>query len=457
MSNILWDGALEPWIDTLLEALLRELPLPSELELMPIDHVPPSRVILIDTPNAKVTLDPLDTDENYHAATVKCNKRITAQDWFQDVRHLEFQFEDDITYEPGDVAIIHPRTNPDQVEEFLSSMSWGNISDTIFEIEHTQKDQSLPDHLPSTASLRTILTCYLDFNAVPRRSFFQYLRYFTQDALEKERLDELLSPTGADDLYEYCFKVRRTIREVLSEFRGVRIPKEYIFDVFPPLRPRQFSIASSVKVFPRQIHLCVAMVKYKTKLKIPRRGVCSTYLSSLLPGDELRIGLQKGFITLPSTTDTPIICIGPGTGIAPMRAIIQKRIHSGADGNMLYFGCRSATKDEHYNNEWVGYAARGPKKLTYRVAYSRDGPEGVKKTYVQDLMEMEEDSKRLWGLLEDEKAWVVISGSSNKMPTAVKQALQSAVEKYGGRVKDEAVEYIRALERSGRLIEECWG
>lgn len=107
---------------------------------------------------------------------------------------------------------------------------------------------------------------YLDFNAVPRRTFFRYLRYFTSDEAEKERLDEFLSLEHAveihhnillylyidalmqDELYDYCFRVRRTIQEVLSEFRNVRIPMDYIFDVFPPLRPRQFSIASSPKV-----------------------------------------------------------------------------------------------------------------------------------------------------------------------------------------------------------------
>lgn len=118
--------------------------------------------------------------------------------------------------------------------------------------------------MPPVASLRELFSQYLDFNAVPRRSFFQFLRYFTADEMERERLDEFLSPQGAvgyytlslylaykitkDDLYEYCFRVKRTIREVLTEFRNVKIPKEYIFDVFPSLRSREFSIASSVKV-----------------------------------------------------------------------------------------------------------------------------------------------------------------------------------------------------------------
>lgn len=109
---------------------------------------------------------------------------------------------------------------------------------------------------------------YLDINSVPRRSFFALLRHFTSDELEREKLDEFLSPEGAvsflresdkllavlilaqDDLYDYCQSVRRTIREVFEEFRSAKVPKEYLFDLFPPLRPREFSIASSALVSP---------------------------------------------------------------------------------------------------------------------------------------------------------------------------------------------------------------
>ncbi|KAK7439064.1 NAPDH-dependent diflavin reductase [Stygiomarasmius scandens] len=449
------DGALEPWITGLANSLLELLPLPEGLESLPSDYIFPSRVSLKKTSEPDSFEEPLNSDPAYHDATVKTNIRITAKDWYQDVRHLEFDFEDDIQYSPGDIAIIHPQTHPDDVEMFLSSMSWGNIADEPYLIERNYDDQSLPDHLPKVSTLRTIFTRYLDFNAVPRRTFFRYLRDFTAEEIEKERLDEFLSdsPEGADDLYEYCYRPKRTICEVLSDFRNVKIPKDYIFDVFPFLRPRQFSIASSVKRHPRQIHLCVAMVHYKTKwIKAPRRGICSTYLSRLKPGDSLKIGLQKGFIRLPENKETPIICVGPGTGVAPMRAIIEERVHNESHENTLYFGCRSRHKDQHYKDEWEDYAAKNA--LHYRLACSRDGPEGVARIYVQDLMK--EDAERIWKLLDKEGAWVIISGSSNKMPASVKEAIRYSVQQCGGRTEEEAKEYVQMLERTGRLIEECW-
>ncbi|KAF6749571.1 hypothetical protein DFP72DRAFT_539431 [Ephemerocybe angulata] len=444
------DGALIPWTEKLLATLCQLAPSTTELEDA-TNATPPSRVIL-EQASQLDPVDPIVKDTRYHKASVKVNERITSPDWYQDVRHLEFEFQDDIKYDPGDVAVIHPIAEPDDVQSFLEIVNWLDKADTPFIIRRHAEDQSLPDFLPEVSTLRTIFTRYLDFNAVPRRNFFQYMRYFTEDELETEKLDDFLSPEGSDELYEYCQKVRRTIKEVLTEFRHVHIPIDYIFDVFPPLRPRHFSIASSIQKHPHQAHLCVAIVKYRTKLKIPRRGVCSTYLSQLQIGDTLRIGFLKGLIRLPPDDSTPVICVGPGTGVAPMRALIEERVHRGATANTLYFGCRSEAKDQHYGDEWRRMADAG--SLVYRTAFSRDGPEGVRRTYVQDRIS--EDAQRVWELVGEQQAWIYISGSSNKMPKAVKEAIAKAVQDYGGYSEEEANDYVNNMVKQGRLMEECW-
>ncbi|TFK37556.1 hypothetical protein BDQ12DRAFT_652582 [Crucibulum laeve] len=448
------DGALQPWVSKLLDILLQLSPLPPGVDIIPVNDVPQPRVMLKESLRSTLDReqDALESDIRYHLATVKKNERITAADWFQDVRHLEFSFEDDTNYSPGDIAVIYPIASRTDVESFLDEMELSDIADDAFRIEQIMSDQSLPDHLPEVTTLRTLFSRYVDFNAVPTRSFFQFLRYFTTDDLEKEKLDEFLSPEGADELYEYCHRVRRTIREVLVEFRHVKIPKDYIFDVFPPMRARHFSIASSVKIHPREIQLCVAMVKYRTKLKIPRKGVCTSYLSVLKPSDTLRMGIQRGFIRLPPDDSTPVICIGPGTGVAPMRSIIEERVFGGSGSNTLYFGCRSAIKDQHYGSEWKSYVDQ--QQITYRAAFSRDAPEGVKRTYVQDLIT--EDAEQIWRLIGEGGAWVYISGSSNKMPGAVKEALAHAIEIHGGHSSTDAKKYLEEMAKEGRLIEECW-
>ncbi|KAG6829230.1 hypothetical protein H0H92_005232 [Tricholoma furcatifolium] len=458
------DGALQPWTETLLKSLLALYPMPPEVEVVPESTIPPPRVAIKDlaevsseggTLNAKED-DPLQLDQLFHTAVVRANKRITTEGWYQDVRHLDLEFkpEDNIQYNPGDVALIHPVAPPTDVQDFLDLLGWAADADTPITITQTMEDQSLPDHLPlhpQRTTLRAIISRYVDFRAVPRRVFFQYLRYFTTDEREVETLDDWLSTAGADDLYEYCHRPRRTIHEVMTEFRNVRIPREYIFDVLPPLRPRQFSIASSSKQRPNHIELCIAIVKYRTVLKVPRRGICTSYLAGLEPGDTLRVAVQKGLLSLPPNPSTPVICIGPGTGVAPMRALIEERVHDGSCSNTLYFGCRSASQDEHYAAEWASMIAK--QQLVYRVAHSRDGKEGEARVYVQDRIR--EDARRVWALLQD-GAWVYISGSSNKMPTAVKAALAEVVEKEGGLDNEAAVKYVSDMMRHGRLLEECW-
>lgn len=119
--------------------------------------------------------------------------------------------------------------------------------------------------------------------------------------------------------------------------------------------------------------------------------------------------------------------------------------------NTLYFGCRSATKDRHYHSEWEEYHEKG--MLEYRVACSRDGPEGKARVYVQDLIR--KDAQRVAGLLAG-GAWVFISGSANKMPAGVKSALKDVLKSAGGKTEDEAEAYVVDMERHGRLTEECW-
>lgn len=123
-------------------------------------------------------------------------------------------------------------------------------------------------------------------------------------------------------------------------------------------------------------------------------------------GVRLRIGITKGLLALPADPTTPVICIGPGTGVAPARAVLEARVHLGMRDNTLYFGHRASGKDGHYSQEWTALAESG--KLTYRVAASRDGPEGTPRVYVQDLIR--QDAKRIWQLVHDKGAWVYISG-----------------------------------------------
>ncbi|KAL5525384.1 TAH18_1 [Sanghuangporus sanghuang] len=447
------EGALDVWMPLVFSALEALLPLPLDGTIEDPDVLPPPRISITTSGKTLDCVDdPLHGFNDYHLATVRRNDRITAKDWFQDVRHIELDLEDEVIYSPGDVAVIHPIQPSSDVDSFLGNTGWTDTADEEIYLSPVEQFWSIPESIPRRTTFRQLFARSLDINAVPRRSFFRVLRHFATNEMEKEKLSEFCTTQGADELYEYVTRVRRTIREVIAEFRSLKIPKEYIFDLFPLLRPRQFSIASSSLVHRKQVHLCVAIVRYRTKLKIPRRGVCSTYLAGLNPGDTLRIKIQKGFLSQPRNPETPIVCVGPGTGIAPMRALIEQRIHEGSANNTLYFGCRSESKDHYYGSEWLTLAESG--KLTYRTAFSRDGPEGVKRVYVQDRMR--DDAERLWDLLGRRGGWLYISGSSNKMPAAVKDAVAFAAKEAGGLSEADAKGFVKRMQDEGRLFEECW-
>jgi sulfite reductase alpha subunit-like flavoprotein len=187
-------------------------------------------------------------------------------------------------------------------------------------------------------------------------------------------------------------------------------------------------------------------------------------------GARLRIGIANGLLALPPDPNTPVICLGPGTGVAPARALLEARVHADARDNTLYFGHRASGKDAHYSHEWTTLAESG--KLTYRVTASRDGPEGTRRIYVQDLIR--KDAKCVWELVHGKGAWVYISGcvsvlfsivclhaltvdrSSNKMPAGVRAALVQIAQEEGEMGEKEARDYIARMEKEERLYEDCW-
>lgn len=169
------DGAFEPWLRGLTEILVKLLPIPPGLDVQPADGLPPPRVSIADADAATLAdcVDPLENDPQSHIATVSCNRRITAEDWYQDVRHFELDFDEDVgcvrlagagghsipltyraSYEPGDIAIVHPEAQSADVEAFLVSAGFQDIADDPITITHTLRGSVL--HLHAALSLTQI-------------------------------------------------------------------------------------------------------------------------------------------------------------------------------------------------------------------------------------------------------------------------------------------------------------
>jgi len=236
------------------------------------------------------------------------------------------------------------------------------------------------------------------------------------------------------------------VMAALQKFPKVRPHPESFVEALEPLQPRLYSISSSHNATPGKLSLTVDCVRYVIG-KRKRLGLASTFLAERInPGDELNVYVQKahGF-ALPADPKTPIIMIGPGTGVAPFRAFLHDRKATGAPGrNWLFFGHQRSDCDFFYQEELNALKTSG--LLTrLSLAWSRDG---AKKFYVQDRMR--EVGRELWTWLA-EGAHVYICGDAKRMAKDVERALVDIVAQFGARSTDEAVSFVADLKKNGRF------
>jgi sulfite reductase (NADPH) flavoprotein alpha-component len=241
------------------------------------------------------------------------------------------------------------------------------------------------------------------------------------------------------------------VMAALQKFPNVRPHPEAFVEALEPLQPRLYSISSSHNATPGKLSLTVDCVRYVIG-KRRRLGLASAFLAERIkPGDELKVYVQKahGF-ALPQDPVTPIIMIGPGTGIAPFRAFLLERKATGAPGrNWLFFGHQRSDCDFFYADELNAMKISG--LLTrLSLAWSRDGD---KKFYVQDRMR--EVGRELWTWLA-EGASVYICGDAKRMARDVERALVDIVAQFGARSTDEAVSFVGELKKKGRFQQDVY-
>ncbi|KAI9659437.1 MAG: NAPDH-dependent diflavin reductase [Bathelium mastoideum] len=489
------ESSFLPWSQLFREQLIKLYPLPPGIDPLPEqafleprwtlslarDRPPPQNPPPAKARGKKPARANVTIQRNYdpdvlpitdsHVATLENNVRLTPGEHEQDVRHLTFSLSEHLDYGPGDVLTIYPTNFPEDIDELISLMNWSSVADEPLLFEPSEPLEHGAQHPPALASilknytkltLRSLLTNHLDIVSIPRRSFFVMMAHFTNDHDQKERLLEFADPQSLQDLYDYTTRPRRSILEVLQEFHTVKLPWKWAATLLPAIRGRQFSIASggSLKTTPdggTRVELLVAIVKYRTVIKRIRQGVCTRYLASLNPGQKLSVMIEDGGLhVLKAEVEKPVVMIGPGTGVAPMRSIIHERAAWAEEQNrrttapdLLFFGCRSEKADYFFRDEWE--RLHGDWRLDVYTAFSRDQKQ---KIYVQDRIRAA--SNRIFHLLHFRSGLVYVSGSSGNMPKAVRAALVHVAETGGDMKPDEAEAYISMMEREGRYKQETW-
>lgn len=378
--------------------------------------------------------------------------------------HVEFDLEGSkMRYEAGDHLAVYPVNDSDLVDR-LGKLCNANL-ETVFSLINTDTDSSKKHPFPCPTTYRAALTHYLEITALPRTHILKELVEYCSDEKDKEFL-KLMSSTSVEGKAEYQKWVQdscRNIVHILEDIQSCRPPLDHVCELLPRLQPRYYSISSSSKVYPTTVHITAVLVKYETPTGRVNKGVATTFLSMKHPQEgttqkadlpRVPIFIRKSQFRLPTKPETPIIMIGPGTGLAPFRGFIQERHLTNEESKnvgdtILYFGCRKRSEDFIYENELEEYVSKGSLKL--RLAFSRDQE---KKVYVTHLLEQDADS--VWKIIGENKGHLYICGDAKNMATDVRNILLNIIKTKGNMSEAEAQQYIKKMETQKRYSADVW-
>ncbi|ELY3811969.1 NADPH-dependent assimilatory sulfite reductase flavoprotein subunit [Cronobacter sakazakii] len=368
------------------------------------------------------------TKESPLTATLSVNQKITGRHSEKDVRHIEIDLGDaGLRYQPGDALGVWYQNDPALVQELLELL-WLKGDEPVTVGEKTLSlSEALQWHFELTVNTAAIVENY----ATLTRS-------------------EALLPLVGDKAKLQDYAARTPIVDMVR-FAPAQLEADQLLGLLRPLTPRLYSIASSQAEVENEVHITVGVVRFDIEGRA-RAGGASSYLADRLEEDsEVRVFIEHNDnFRLPATPETPVIMIGPGTGIAPFRAFMQQREADGATGkNWLFFGNPHFTEDFLYQVEWQRYVKEG---LLTRIdlAWSRDQDH---KIYVQD--KIREQGAELWRWIQ-EGAHLYVCGDANRMAKDVEQALLEVIAAYGGMDAEAADEYLSELRVERRYQRDVY-
>ncbi|WP_429022165.1 assimilatory sulfite reductase (NADPH) flavoprotein subunit [Aeromonas allosaccharophila] len=363
--------------------------------------------------------------ENPFPARLSVNQKITGRDSTKDIRHIEINLADSgLTYQPGDTLGVWFDNDPALVGEVLALTGLSGDETTA----HGTLRAALSGHLELTRLHGGFITGLADISG-----------------------NAALKDLAGDKAQVNALVASAQVVDVLKRFPTV-LSAEQLTSLLRPLTPRLYSIASAQSEVEEEVHLTVGVVRYPQEDGTVRSGAASSYLADRLAEDaEVRVFVEHNDnFRLPQNPDTPVIMVGPGTGIAPFRAFMQEREAQGAEGkNWLFFGNPHFTQDFLYQVEWQRYVKSGLlSKIS--LAFSRDQ---TNKIYVQDRLR--EAGQDLYQWLEA-GAHFYVCGDANKMAKDVQEALLDVIAEHGHKSREEAKEYLSELRRAKRYQRDVY-
>ncbi|WP_238081309.1 MULTISPECIES: NADPH-dependent assimilatory sulfite reductase flavoprotein subunit [Pseudescherichia] len=368
------------------------------------------------------------TKEEPLVATLAVNQKITGRDSEKDVRHIEIDLGDSgLRYQPGDALGVWYQNDPALVRELVELLWLKGDEPVTVDGKTLPLSEALEWHFELTVNTASIVENYAKLSR-----------------------SETLLPMVGDKARLQHYAATTPIVDMVR-FSAAQLDAEALIGLLRPLTPRLYSIASSQAEVESEVHVTVGVVRYDVEGRT-RTGGASGFLADRVEEDgEIRVFIEHNDnFRLPANPETPVIMIGPGTGIAPFRAFMQQRAVDEAPGkNWLIFGNPHFTEDFLYQVEWQRYVKEG---VLNRIdlAWSRDQKE---KIYVQD--KLREQGAELWRWI-NEGAHIYVCGDATRMARDVEQALLEVIAEFGGMDTETADEYLSELRVERRYQRDVY-
>lgn len=384
---------------------------------------------------------PVAVRENRELQNVDASNRST--------RHIEVDLAPGMSYRTGDHLSVVPRNSDALVGRVLRRFGYGE--DTQVRLSSTAEEHS---QLPTgqAVSVAKLLRDSVELQPVASRKDVATLAHYTECPKSKPALEALAS----DDYKTEVQTKRVSVLDLLEKFPACEVPFGVFLELMPMMTPRYYSISSSALKSPERCSITVGVVDEPAISGNGQfRGVCSNYLKDSPAGTTIQASLRgtsDGF-RLPDDSATPVIMIGPGTGIAPFRGFLQERAALKEAGKelgeaILFFGCRHPDQDYIYREELEGFASEGLCDL--QVAFSR---QEKSKVYVQDLIRNERD--RVWELIQ-KGAKIFVCGDGSRMEPDVRRALSLIYSEEMDVGPEAADAWMDQMMSENRYVLDVW-